>query len=592
MYNKSVKTLCFSALMLFASALVAQQNFRVCINDKLTTDDAAKVSVDGKMPKGTVPFKLSANHDIDLDDIAGKKMKPRSKAVIVCEVFSDKEETRNFGIGGDWFYTCYVNGEKVLDCDKHGNEKSNMDPTRFVFPVKLKKGKNHIAIFFRRGNASWYLSFARMPDKAYWPNTEYQRKAVYNKLFLNKSEIVEPPYLINLSANGCRIGIEFNKPVPIGLRLIAPDGAKPTIWGLKYGLIAPASNHLFTLDNLKPDTAYKYEIIQLDPTAPETGERLITSGSFRTFPAAKKAHSFYVVNDMQVGSAKVREAFDRIVKSQPAIRKTDFLVSLGDVASAMDDFRDVYFDSYISYLRKKYNINKPLVVTRGNHEYRGGESARYSDYFGRPYSAFRIGDVFYIVLDTGEDAEPVYKKNSTNEKMFTRTEGYFREQRSWLKKIIESPECKNAKYRVVFAHAPPFEFEHKYFAEQIQSMTDGVFFGENPQCKINLWLCGHTHSPYRYDPVTKKIHGAMPRKTRKSLEPTEWDKKALNFPVYVCDGPRGAGEDLSVIQVKAHDKGFTIKQSSLDGKVLDHVTYTPGKTIQVHQTGYKPYPVK
>ena len=56
--------------------------------------------------------------------------------------------------------------------------------------------------------------------------------------------------------------------------------------------------------------------------------------------------------------------------------------------------------------------------------------------------------------------------------------------------------------------------------------------------------------------------------------------------------PRGAGEDLSVIQVKAHDKGFTIKQSSLDGKVLDHVTYTPGKPAQVHQTGFKPYPGK
>jgi hypothetical protein len=42
----------------------------------------------------------------------------------------------------------------------------------------------------------------------------------------------------------------------------------------------------------------------------------------------------------------------------------------------------------------------------------------------------------------------------------------------------------------------------------------------------------------------------------------------------------------------SNDNGFTIKQSSLDGKVLDHVTYTPGKPAQVHQTGYKPYPGK
>ena len=56
--------------------------------------------------------------------------------------------------------------------------------------------------------------------------------------------------------------------------------------------------------------------------------------------------------------------------------------------------------------------------------------------------------------------------------------------------------------------------------------------------------------------------------------------------------PRGAGEDLSVIQVKAHEKGFTIRQCTLDGKVMDHVTFTPGKAVQVHQTGFKPYPGK
>ena len=591
MYHTSIKTICLSALMLLTSALVAQQNFRVCINDDLTPEDAAKISIDGKMPKGTVPFKLSANNDIDLDDIAGKKMKPLSKAVIVCEVWCDQDENRNYGIGGDWFYNCYVNGEKVLDRNNTGNVNGFMNPTNFVFPAKLKKGKNHIAIFFRRGNASWYLTLARMPGKTYWPETESLRKKVYHQLFLSEIKITTLPYLLNLSADKCRIGITFNAPIPVGLHLIAPDGKKRTLWNLKYGQIAPVNKALFRLENLTPDTEYKYEIVQADPTGP-TGERSLASGTFRTFPDKQKEHMFYAVNDLQVGSKAVREAFDRIVKSQSDIRKADFLVSLGDVASVIDDFRDVYFDSYISHLRKKHNIIKPLVVTRGNHEYRGAESSRYTDYFGLPYSAFRVGDVFYIVLDVGEDAAPVFKNSSANVKMLTRTADYFREQRSWLKKIIESPDCKTAKYRVVLAHAPPFEFEHKYFATQIKAMTDGVFYGENPKCKINLWLCGHTHSPYRYDPVTKKIHGAMPRKTRKSLAPTEWDKKAIRFPVYVCDGPRGAGEDLSVIQVKAHDKGFTIKQSSLDGKVLDHVTYTPGKPAQVHQTGYKPYPGK
>ena len=587
----ALKNICFAALFLLTCTLAAQQNFRAYINNKLTPADAKKISRDGKMPQGAIPFKLSANNDIDLDEVAGKKMKPLSKAVIVCEIWSDKAETQYYGIGGDWFYTCYVNGEKVLDRDKSGNELASIHTSNYLFPVKLNKGKNHIAIYFRRGNASWYLTLARMPEKTYWPESEYLRKKVYHQLFLSEIKITTQPYLLNLSADKCRIGITFNAPIPAGLHLIAPDGKKRTLWTLKYGQIAPASKHVFLLENLTPDTNYKYEIVQADPTGP-TGERALASGTFRTFPASKKEHSFFIVNDMQVGSPKVRMAFDRIVKSQPDIRKTDFMVMLGDIASIMDDFHDIYFDSCISYLRNKHQVHKSYVVTRGNHEYRGPESALYSDYFGRPYDAFRIGDVFYIVLDTGEDAPPTFRKGAVNAKMLTHTGDYFREQRAWLKKIIESPDCKTAKYRVVFAHAPPFEFEHKYFSEQIQAMTGGVFFGENPQCKINLWLCGHTHSPYRYDPVTKKLHGALPRKTRKKLEPTAWDKKAINFPVYVCDGPGGAGENLSVIQVKAHEKGFTIRQCTLDGKVMDHVTFTPGKAVQVHQTGYKPYPGK
>lgn len=576
----------FFLLFCLSLTISAQENFQAYINDNVTKEHAANISVDGKMPPGSIPFCLSERHGFDLDSISAGKKKALSKAIISCTIRSSKEQTLNFGIGADWFFICYVNGKVVLDKDVHGNGVSNYAPANNIFSIPLKQGNNHVAIYLRRGIASWYFSFARLPDKNFWPENEYQRQIVYKHLFLSKLEMPEKPYIFNLSATGCRIGVVFNFPCPAGLRLIK-SGEKTVQykWNLKAGLIAPLKNYVFELDDLTPDTEYKYEVVHVDPSV--GGEIVLADGKFRTPPMSRKDHSFYIVNDMQVGSAAVKEAFARIVKSAPGIRKAAFLVSLGDMAGDMNDFADVYLESFISCLRNTHKVDLPFAFVRGNHEYRGSECASYADYFGQTYGSFRVGDVFYFVLDTGEDDPPIYRKNSA--KMLTRTDIHFQQQREWLKKVIATPECKTAKYRVVLAHATPFEFENKYFTEQIKILTGGVFFGESPACKLDLWFCGHTHSPFRYDPVSDTLIGAVPRKTKKILKLTAEDKRNIRFPVYVGDGPGGAGERLSCIQVNTHKNGLTVKQFTLDGKVMDHVTFTPGKPVRVHQTTFRPY---
>jgi hypothetical protein len=227
-------------------------------------------------------------------------------------------------------------------------------------------------------------------------------------------KLEEKPYLFNVSSTGCRIGAVFNNACSVALKLKKKgSSAVHYEWSLKYGQIVPEKTHIFTLRNLTPDTEYNYEIVQIVPE--KGGEVFLTNGKFRTRPVKQKNHMFYIVNDMQVGSKAVKRTFDRIVKSTPEFYKADFLVSLGDMANDMYDIFDVYFDSYISYLRNQHNVDLPFVFVRGNHEFRGKESSRYANYFGRPYGAFRMGDVFYFVLDSGEDAPPVYKKNNVKQ---------------------------------------------------------------------------------------------------------------------------------------------------------------------------------
>ena len=235
----------------------------------------------------------------------------------------------------------------------------------------------------------------------------------------------------------------------------------------------------------------------------------------------------------------------------------------------------IYFKNMLDPLN-----GMPFVAVRGNHEFRGDETDDYVKYFGRPYGAFRIGDVLYIYLDTGEDKPLVNKPNHYT--LRTDTEEHFREQGKWLKDLIKSDICKTAKRRIVLTHCTPFLFSSVYFRKQLDLITDGAFFGENPECPVDLWICGHTHSPYRYDPVTGKIYGAgAGRKV------SEVDAATIKFPVYVNDGPGGLGVNLSALELVNDKDGIMLIMRDMDSKrVMDHIRIVRGKPIEAISTEF------
>lgn len=115
----------------------------------------------------------------------------------------------------------------------------------------------------------------------------------------------------------------------------------------------------------------------------------------------------------------------------------------------------------------------------------------------------------------------------------------------------------------------------------------GCFMGEDPAYKIDLWLCGHVHSPFRYDPVTGETAGPAPRDAKqKSIGVPIWDTRRIKFPVYVNDGPGGRGVQCSVVRLEVEGGKVHLKCFGDDGTLMDDIVIERGKPFDVKETTY------
>lgn len=569
--------------------LTAQENWLFKHDNTLTPEDARQISLNGKMRGGSLSFRLDKeNRTFDLWRFTGISTPVGSRGIVYGTLYSEKDQNRILGFSADWWMTCYVNGKQIGTTEKTGNVKVQHSVYDHCYPVKLKKGVNHIAVYLRSGKASWTFACQLLPDFSEWPQSRQARQRLFEEVFLREEnvEVTYGPYIIKNGTRQTFTGIEFSIPVSACIRYTEQGklSAKKELWSMLDGRRARQKRHIFHLEQLHPGTTYHYEIVILNEKKAE--EEVLASGTFRTFPEhGTTRHKFLAISDTQVLEGIRIDAMNGVVKYCKA-HESDFFVSLGDVTSTFDHFSRAYFDTFLEVL-KKNKLNLPLVLLRGNHEYRGSDTDAFSHYFGKPYFAFQYGDVFYIVLDTGEDKGLVWMPDHYT--LRTDTAFFMKEQATWLDSVIESPACKNAKYRIILAHAPPFEFESPYFYQNIKQLVGKHFYGMNPSCRIDLWLCGHTHSPYRYDPVTKQMYGALPRKTNKTLRLTENDRRDIHFPVYVNDGPGNAGRMLSMTSVEIRENELEIKCMTPQEELLDHITLRKGKTAEVHNTTFRLY---
>ncbi|MBE6633265.1 MAG: metallophosphoesterase [Ruminococcaceae bacterium] len=177
--------------------------------------------------------------------------------------------------------------------------------------------------------------------------------------------------------------------------------------------------------------------------------------------------------------------------------RLDLLVLNGDIPNHSGD---VSFLTTIHLIAAHLtNGELPVVFSRGNHDTRGIHAEKIEEHTptenGRSYFTFRVGHLWGIVMDCGEDKADTHAEYGN-----TVCCGDFRRrQTAYLKDVIarksEEYEAEGVLNRMVICHVPftekfpePFNIEEDTYAEWARLLREEI----HPQ----VMLCGHMHRAY------------------------------------------------------------------------------------------------
>ena len=606
---KKLSLLVSALLMLSVDA--ANIDWMIKMDKSSTVKDAQKASTDGVMPKDCKKITTKGSNPVSLNRMSGRMYYNGTglRAVVCAKLNFDQDCTRMIGFGVNNYCTLFVNGKEIATTEPGGNFHRPIHATNYVKNVNFKKGDNYVAMFIRPGSIGWEMAFDMIPDFSALPSDSRTRQRLLDQLY--------PPAKPGLIAKECFyyaspekvcFNFETGLPTVAGIRYKKAGDKKAIIaWDSQDALRRTDTIHRVEITGLLPATEYAYEVVLLNKRTAKIEP--VSKGTFKTFPAKDANTRFMLISDTQCDRI-IRRTMVKKMLDMYGGREMDFFFSLGDVSENFANFRNEYFTSlYDEFPANKYY--KPVFFGRGNHEFRGQDTRKYNQFFGKSYYAFRHGDTFIIVLESGEDKNTIWRPGHYT--LNIDANNYFAEQREWLRKLIETPECKTAKHRIVLSHGTPFYSLNGFFAKNIESMAGEFFYGSNPKCKIDLWISAHTHSPYHYDPAAGKFYRAkyhlsydkkasklnkLPIVDKKTFVFKDQDKKNLNFPVIVNDGPSGSGVHLSATMVETTAEGIRVKifpvsetYSTYSDKAvkapIHDVTLVRGKPAKVNSTTFE-----
>ncbi len=172
----------------------------------------------------------------------------------------------------------------------------------------------------------------------------------------------------------------------------------------------------------------------------------------------------------------------------------DLFVLNGDIpnhSGELDNFNAIYEIAAAVTLGQC-----PCVFSRGNHDTRGIHAEEFVGYTpnqnGKTYYTFRVGSVWGLVLDCGED-----KNDDHPEYGGTICFHNFRlAETEFLKRVAEGHEydADGIQYKLVICHVPftyrpaqeVFAIERELYCEWANILRDSI--------KPDLMLCGHKHT--------------------------------------------------------------------------------------------------
>ncbi len=239
------------------------------------------------------------------------------------------------------------------------------------------------------------------------------------------------------------------------------------------------------LDREKKYTVCERKIVDRKPYFPITENTVKTE--FEFYPIPNDNIRIYHVAD-------THSRVDEPVRAAKTFGKIDLLIMNGDIPDHSGEVKN--FDTIYEIADKITHGQIPIVFARGNHDMRGYHAEEIAEHTpnhnGNTYYTFRLGSIWGLVLDCGED-----KSDEHPEYGFTVACHQFRKrQTEFIKSVINNAESEYAaegvEHKLVVVHNPfthklsePFGIETEIFCEWAKLIRENI----SPE----LMLCGHLH---------------------------------------------------------------------------------------------------
>ena len=273
--------------------------------------------------------------------------------------------------------------------------------------------------------------------------------------------IARGPYLQNATTNSIILRFSTAQAIQTTLRYHTLGA------GSVINEPAPATEHLFKIKALLPDTKYYYQI--------KSDSKVLSQSHFRTAPTrgtATRLH-FAALGDSGTGGSHQLAIANQIAQWHPR-----FLLHVGDIVyekGADADYKQKFFTPYQAILP-----STPFFPAIGNHD-----AFNINDYlaiFSLPalasgsqterYYSFDYGFVHFTVLDSKQP----YGPGST--------------QYTWLINDLAKVKDRPRIWRVVFFHHPPFSLGKHGSTVAMQTDLIPALEAGN----VDLVLSGHDHT--------------------------------------------------------------------------------------------------
>lgn len=320
-------------------------------------------------------------------------------------------------------------------------------------------------------------------------------------------KIIHGPYLQAVSDTEATIMWVTDTKALSWVELAPNDGTnfyhveRPKYYQTYLGKRVYGTVHQIRITGLEPGKTYRYstsskEVVDMKGHRVTYGHVATTkvygkgfNNIFTTLNPKKEKSQFIMLNDIHAKQEKIEALLNTFEQGN-----TDMVFYTGDMVS-MVTTEEILFQGFVDASVNHFAKQVPFYLARGNHETRGLFATTFMTYFpsltGKPYYTLKHGDVFYIVLDGGED-----KPDSCLEYYETaQYDKYRMEEAEWLKGVVESDECKSAKYRVVIMHMPPIGGKNMWHGPK---HAGECFLPILNKANITVMLSGHTHR-YSYN---------------------------------------------------------------------------------------------